>query len=156
MSLPINTNPDHEAVYDAVRALPTGTVITYGDLAERVGRPASHARVVANILGRRPQNDATNAAEHDIPWWRVVRADGGLLGPDHEMDDHRKRWVAWAKAQLAEEGVAFTNDGRVASIAGRSKPSGGGGGRKSRLKVDTSLPVCHRCYDRHAGFTCPS
>lgn len=141
-----------EAVYDAVRAIRPGSVITYGDLALAVGRPTSNALAVAVILSHRP---GAGDRETDIPWWRVVRADGGLLGPHHEMTEARKQWVAWAKARLVEEGVSFTTDGRVASIAGRGKPSGGGGGRKSRAKVDTSTPRCFRCLGRHAGFTCP-
>ena len=105
-----------------------------------------------NLRAIRPGADDPDT---DIPWWRVVRSDGGLLGPHHEMTDHRREWVAWAKGRLVEEGVALTNDGRVASIAGRSKPSGGVGGARSRNAVDTSTPRCYRCLDRHAGFSCP-
>jgi hypothetical protein len=40
--------------YDACASIPAGMVITYGDLAELVGRPTTHARTVATILGHRP------------------------------------------------------------------------------------------------------
>ena len=53
---------------DAVRALieeiPTGRVVTYGDLADAVD---VGARQVGQILARRG---------HDLAWWRVVDASG--------------------------------------------------------------------------------
>ncbi|WP_436700149.1 MGMT family protein [Nocardioides sp. BYT-33-1] len=138
----MQTNPEHEAVYDAVRAIEPGAVITYGDLAERVGRSRSSARMVATILGRRPE---PGNPDTDIPWWRVVRADGALLPFDAEMTPERVEWVAWAKDRLAQEGVGFTDDGRVASIAGRQRArSSAGGGRASRARKVRDPEPCYR------------
>jgi alkylated DNA nucleotide flippase Atl1 len=123
-----------EDVYAAVRAIPVGAVITYGDLAERVGLTRNHARVVGNVLGNRPDNDAwmtTPAEDHDIPWWRVVKADGTLLA---DQDENSRRWVDWAKSVLASEGVAFTEDGRVASLATPRRHPSGSGTRTSHAK----------------------
>jgi methylated-DNA-protein-cysteine methyltransferase-like protein len=53
-----------ERVLSAVSAIPSGRVMTYGDVAEAAG---TGARVVGRIL----HNDG-----HDVPWWRVVAADG--------------------------------------------------------------------------------
>ena len=117
---------DVEAVYAAVRAIPAGTVITYGDLAERVGLTRNHARAVGNVLGNRPDNDAwmtTPPEEHDIPWWRVVKADGTLLADE---DEDSRQWVAWAKSVLVSEGIGFTDDGRVATLAGDRRSNRGG------------------------------
>ena len=48
----------------------------------------------------------------DVPWWRVVRVDGSVgTGPGSE----------YATKRLIEEGVAFTNDGRVAKWAGSGR-----------------------------------
>ena len=116
---------DHEDIFAAVRAIPAGTVITYGDLAERVGLTRNHARVVGNVLGNRPDKNAwmtTPAEDHDIPWWRVVKADGTMLA---DQDDNSRRWVEWARAVLVSEGVAFTDDGRVASLATTRRHLGG-------------------------------
>jgi methylated-DNA-protein-cysteine methyltransferase-like protein len=60
---------------DQVRAviadLSPGEVVSYGEVARRAGRPKA-ARSVGAFL-----------AEHggDVPWWRVVRADGSLVAP---------------------------------------------------------------------------
>lgn len=122
---------DSEAVYAAVRAIPAGTVITYGDLAERVGLTRNHARAVGNVLGSRPDNDAwmtTPPEDHDIPWWRVVKADGTLLAVE---DENSRQWVQWARSVLTNEGVVFTNDGRVASLASARHAGGSGRGAPS-------------------------
>lgn len=54
-----------------VADLAAGEVVTYGEVARRAGRPGA-ARAVGGFL-----------AEHggDLPWWRVVRADGSLHHP---------------------------------------------------------------------------
>lgn len=104
---------DAEAVYSAAQSVPAGMVITYGDLAQLVGRPASHARNVATILGNRPDSEAwiTDSAEaHEIPWWRVMRNDGTLLDAD-QITGPRAQWVGWALDQLAEEGVPLVGEG---------------------------------------------
>lgn len=124
----MSTNPDTGDIFEAVRQIPAGTVITYGDLAERVGLSRNHARHVGNVLANRPDNDAwmtTPAEDHDIPWWRVVKAGGTLL------DDDSPEWVAWAKSVLITEGVAFTSDGRVASLATGRRTSRGAETRSS-------------------------
>jgi methylated-DNA-protein-cysteine methyltransferase-like protein len=58
-------SPHTEAVLAAVEAIPRGSVMSYGDVAEYAG--LSSARMVGRIL-------ALEAA--DVPWHRVVRADG--------------------------------------------------------------------------------
>ncbi len=52
------------AILRRVRAIPPGYVRTYGDVSP--GAP----RLAGYVLSR--------AAAHDIPWHRVVRADGSL------------------------------------------------------------------------------
>ena len=133
-----------EDIYAAVRAVPAGSVITYGDLAERVGLTRNHARAVGNVLSNRPDGDAwmaTPAEDHDIPWWRVVKADGTLLA---DQDDTRRRWVDWAKSVLVSEGVAFTEDGRVASLATARRHPIGSGTRTSQAKPYSEPEPCWR------------
>jgi len=56
-----------EAVLRIVEAIPPGRVMSYGAVADAVGRggPRQVGRVMAQYGGA-------------VPWWRVVRADGTL------------------------------------------------------------------------------
>lgn len=80
-----------EAVLDLVENVPAGSVVTYGDLAEMLGRggPRTVGRVLATWGGA-------------VPWWRVVRADG-LPAAGHETE---------ALQRLLADGVGITAGGR--------------------------------------------
>jgi len=62
--LHVNDTPRAVAVLERVRAIPPGFVRTYGDVSP--GAP----RFAGTVLSE------THA--HDLPWHRVVRADGSL------------------------------------------------------------------------------
>lgn len=68
-----------EAVLQAVEQVPPGCVVTYGLIAERLGRGG--ARQVGRVMS------LEGAA---VPWWRVVRANGSL--PPHLMVDAQQHW----------------------------------------------------------------
>lgn len=87
-------NPFYEQIYDLVRQVPPGRVISYGQIARVLGRPRS-ARVVGWAMHTCPI---------DIPWQRVVMKDGTVTGG--EFAEVRRRL-------LEEEGVTFLPDGRV-------------------------------------------
>lgn len=55
-----------ERVRRMVAAIPPGTVSSYGEIAARAGMPGC-ARLVGRILAE---------DSHDLPWHRVLRADG--------------------------------------------------------------------------------
>lgn len=57
-------------VYDAIRRIPKGCVLSYGHLAELAGRPKA-ARAVGNILHKNPW-------PKDVPCYRIVHSDGSL------------------------------------------------------------------------------
>lgn len=71
--------PDYaDRVLDAAEAVPPGRVLTYGDIARRVGSggPRQVGRVMALYGG-------------SVPWWRVVRADGRPLpGSERRALEH--------------------------------------------------------------------
>ena len=75
-----------------VRAIPEGFVRTYGDLEP--GAPRLPGRVLA-------------ATDEDVPWHRVVRADGSLAQGERQA------------ALLRAEGVPLTAAGRVDLAAAR-------------------------------------
>lgn len=78
-----------EAVLSTVEAIPSGAVMTYGDIGEWTG--LCGPRTVARILSTQGGG---------VPWWRVVRADGTAAEPV------RARQLA----HLAEEGVALRGE----------------------------------------------
>src|SRR5207247_4382582 len=57
-------------ILEAIRAIPEGFVRTYGDVSPGAPRLAGH--VLKTV------HDA------DLPWWRVVRADGSLAAGDEQ------------------------------------------------------------------------
>jgi methylated-DNA-protein-cysteine methyltransferase related protein len=68
-------------VLERVRAIPAGFVRTYGDVSP--GAPRFAGTVLFQV------------DEPDLPWWRVVRADGSLAKGDRQ------------RALLVAEGVPF-------------------------------------------------
>ena len=69
-----------EAVLAFVERVPPGRVVTYGLIADHVGRGG--ARQVGRVM-------ALEGAA--VPWWRVVRANGTL--PPHLMLDAQREWA---------------------------------------------------------------
>ncbi|MDE0802991.1 MAG: MGMT family protein [Acidimicrobiales bacterium] len=86
-------------VHAVVEALPSGEVVTYGEVAAEAGRPGA-ARAVGRIMA---------LSDGALPWWRVVAANGRLV-PGLEAE-HRRR--------LAAEGATFTPNGHVAGMRSR-------------------------------------
>lgn len=84
------------AVYRFVRRIPRGAVISYGDIAARLGRPGA-ARVVGHAMRVCPS---------DIPWHRVVNARGGI------SMRARASGMVTQRIRLEQEGVSF-RAGRV-------------------------------------------
>ena len=84
----------YEQVYDIVRQIPYGRVISYGQIAWLAGKPRA-AREVGWAMRHCPEG---------LPWQRVVMQNGAIAGG--EFADMRK-------ALLTSEGVSFLPDGRV-------------------------------------------
>jgi O-6-methylguanine DNA methyltransferase len=61
-----------KSVWRELVKIPRGTVVTYTELARRIGRPKS-VRAVANAVGKNP-------CAPEIPCHRVIRKGGGLGG----------------------------------------------------------------------------
>ena len=81
-------------VYEAVGRIPYGFVVSYGQMAQALGRPRA-AREVGWAMRHCPEH---------LPWHRVVKADGTVTG-GASMDMRLQR--------LQAEGVLFLPDGRV-------------------------------------------
>lgn len=88
----------HAAVRAAVLAIPAGDVAAYGVVARRAGLPG-RARLVARVLAE--------SSEHDLPWHRVLRADGCIAFPQGS-----EAFLTQC-ARLRAEGVDVDARGRV-------------------------------------------
>lgn len=84
-----------EAVYDVVRQVPDGMVVTYGQVARLAGYPGA-ARAVGNALHVNPDPDYT-------PCFRVVNSKGCLSScfGFGGINEHRRR--------LEEDGIEVIN-----------------------------------------------
>ncbi|WP_026426157.1 MGMT family protein [Actinokineospora inagensis] len=88
----------HERVRETIRSIPEGTVATYGDIAGLTRAPSPR------LIGRILSEDG-----HDLPWHRVLRANGtpaphlaeeqlarlraeGVLADGDKVDLRRHRW----------------------------------------------------------------
>lgn len=95
----------NDRVYETVRRVPRGKVVSYGQVARLIGQPRK-ARFVGYAMHGNP-NPWDCTAQAGIPCHRVVFKDGSLApgfafgGPDEQ------------RARLAAEGVTFLDDGRV-------------------------------------------
>jgi methylated-DNA-[protein]-cysteine S-methyltransferase len=88
--------PFQRAAWAALRAIPPGVTISYGELAARLGRPRA-VRAVGLANGANPIGIV-------VPCHRVIGADASLTGYGGGLE--RKRWL------LSHEGVAVDRDGR--------------------------------------------
>ncbi|UJA20804.1 cysteine methyltransferase [Thermoleophilia bacterium SCSIO 60948] len=80
---PASPQERREAVLDAIRAIPEGFVRSYGDVSP--GAP----RLAGTVL---------RSTDAEVPWWRVVRADGSLAQGERQ------------RALLEAEGVPFDGE----------------------------------------------
>ena len=78
-------------VWQALRSIPAGTVVSYGDLARQLGNPAA-VRAVGTT-------NSLNPISIVLPCHRVIGANGKLTGYAGGLE--RKRWL------LEHEGVAL-------------------------------------------------
>ncbi len=84
----------YEQVYDVVRQIPQGKVVSYGQIARAIGFARS-----AREVGR-----AMRYCSENLPCHRVVMADGSVQGG--ECAEKRR-------VKLKEEGVLFISEDRV-------------------------------------------
>jgi methylated-DNA-protein-cysteine methyltransferase-like protein len=86
---------DHAGIVNTIRAIPRGSVASYGEVAARAGLPG-RARLVGRVLGE----------VSGLPWFRVLRSDGRIAFPPGS------RGFREQVRQLAGEGVLVVR-GRV-------------------------------------------
>ena len=98
----------YERIYEVVRRVPRGRVVTYGQVASLAGIPG-HARQVGYALHALDEGT-------DVPWHRVVNTAGRV-----SLGDERGG-ASLQRALLEAEGIAFDARGRIALDAVRWEP----------------------------------
>lgn len=99
----------HERVREVISSIPIGRVASYGDIARLAAAPSP--RLVGRILAE---------DGHDLPWHRVLRADGtpaehlvreqlsrlraeGVLADGERVSMRRYRWEACVRESAEHE-----------------------------------------------------
>jgi methylated-DNA-protein-cysteine methyltransferase related protein len=101
---------DSARVLEVIRRIPSGRVLTYGDVAALASGEVT-ARDVGQVL-------LHHGEAADVPWWRVLRADG--TPPPHLLD----RQLALLRAEgtpIAPSGVAVDLHAARWSASGRGQ-----------------------------------
>lgn len=93
-------NDTVELILLVISQIPEGTVATYGQIARLAGKP-KNARQVGAVLRDSP-------AVADLPWHRVVNAQGRISERQHRSD-----CVSEQSQRLGAEGVEVTVSGRI-------------------------------------------
>ncbi|MGC8785270.1 MAG: MGMT family protein [Armatimonadota bacterium] len=96
-----------QEVYDLVRQIPAGRVMSYGQVGDWMVPPLS-ARIVGRVMYHAPDS---------VPWWRVVGKEGDLL-----IAKRDPRMADLQRHLLQQEGVRFHRDGRVDMTSCRWQP----------------------------------
>lgn len=95
--MPADRDAAREAIEAAVAAIPPGEVLSYGGVARRAGLPG-RARLVGRVL---------RESARDLPWHRVLRADGrpafpaGTAACEEQLARLRAEGVALRGSRLA-------------------------------------------------------
>jgi len=91
-----------KTVHRIVEGIPSGSVMTYGQIAEMAGNPRA-SRAVGYAMRAIPSGS-------DIPWHRVVNSKGEIsLRRTMQGEDDR----LLQRAILEAEGVEFSKSGRI-------------------------------------------
>jgi methylated-DNA-protein-cysteine methyltransferase-like protein len=94
-------------IYEIVRLIPPGRVVSYGQLAAVLPPPPGVDPLQYHRLGPRWAGTALAACPDDAPWQRVINGEGEI-SVRKNSDGHLRQ-----RALLEAEGVTFDETGRV-------------------------------------------
>ncbi|ORU92409.1 MAG: hypothetical protein A6F72_04635 [Cycloclasticus sp. symbiont of Poecilosclerida sp. N] len=86
-------NERHKRIWAVVKSIPTGFVLTYGEVARFAGYPRG-ARMIGSALGTAPD-------ECNLPWHRIINSQGKISFPAGSDK------ALLQKKRLEEEGIVF-------------------------------------------------
>jgi methylated-DNA-protein-cysteine methyltransferase-like protein len=100
-TLPPDPDAFNEQVWNLVRQVPPGTVVTYGQIAQVLPPPEGVELQDYKTFSARWVGSALAACPDDVPWQRVINSQGKIS----------KRPGAQRQRQLLEEeGIVFVKD----------------------------------------------
>lgn len=111
----LSTPPDRDAFYqtvwDIVRQVPRGQVVTYGQIAAMIPpppgiEPPAYDRIAPRWVGY-AMNAVSGQGEPAVPWHRVINSQGGI-----SLSGSRQ-WASLQRDRLEAEGVRFNARGLV-------------------------------------------
>jgi len=98
---PPNQQAYYEQVWNLVRQVPPGKVVTYGQIAQMLPPPVGVDLQEYKAFGPRWVGEAMAASPDDLPWQRVINSQGKIS----------QRTGAQRQRQLLEaEGILFVKD----------------------------------------------
>jgi methylated-DNA-protein-cysteine methyltransferase-like protein len=97
-----------ERVYDIVRRIPAGRVMTYGQIAGMLGKSYT-PRTVGFVM---------HAADESVPWQRVINSQGSCSTTKLTLPENKQQLI------LEREGIVFDNKGRCDLSRYRWQPDG--------------------------------
>lgn len=100
--------PFTERVIRIIQSIPSGKVMTYGQIATLAGN-AQGARQVVRILH-------SMSKKYDLPWHRIINAKGEVAIKDAEG-------AFTQKDRLLSEGITLTQSGKVNLVIYRYHPT---------------------------------
>jgi len=94
------------AVWEIVKKIPRGKVTTYGRIAALIPPPDDVGEAEYKAVGARWVGGAMAACPDDVPWQRVINAQG-------KISERRGGGSLLQRQLLEEEGVEFDDHDRV-------------------------------------------
>ncbi len=94
----------NQRVWDVVRQIPVGKVTTYGRIAEMIPPPGGMDPKDYSAFGARWVGGAMAACPPDVPWQRVINAQGKIS---------LRRGAEQQRKLLEAEGIQFDERDRV-------------------------------------------
>lgn len=104
----VNDKNYRERVYEIVRQIPHGRVMTYGQIAEILGAGYT-PRTVGFVM---------HAAYEGIPWQRVINSQGACSTEKLTLPENKQQMI------LESEGIVFNEKGRCDLKRYRWRPDG--------------------------------
>ena len=106
--MPFSSPPNQQAYYaqvwELVRQIPVGKVVTYGQIAKMLPPPQGVEIEAYTAFGPRWVGGAMANCPDDVPWQRVINSKGEIS---------QRPGAQRQKELLLEEGVVFNEKGRI-------------------------------------------